>query len=85
MERYVRTRLYARQRAFDVLVEKDLIAFGSPEDVIRVARLYEQAGLTDFLAITNFGGLAHAKVLRSMELMAKHVLPAFRRRLEPAP
>ena len=33
---------------------------------------------TDFLAITNFGGLAHARVLRSMELMARHVLPAFR-------
>ena len=85
MDRYVRTRLYARRRPYELLVEKDLIAFGSPEDVIRVARLYEQAGLTDFLAITNFGGLAHAKVLRSMELMAKHVLSAFRRRLEPAP
>lgn len=80
MDRYVRTRLYAKQRPYELLIEKNLIAFGSPEDVVRVARLYEQAGLTDFLAITNFGGLAHAKVLRSMELMAKHVLPAFRPR-----
>jgi alkanesulfonate monooxygenase SsuD/methylene tetrahydromethanopterin reductase-like flavin-dependent oxidoreductase (luciferase family) len=79
MDRYVRTRLYARQRPYDLLVQKNLIAFGSPEDVIRVARGYEQAGLTDFLAITNFGGLTHAKVLRSMELMARHVLPAFHR------
>ncbi|MBI4627861.1 MAG: LLM class flavin-dependent oxidoreductase, partial [Candidatus Rokubacteria bacterium] len=77
MDRYVRTRLYARQRPYELLVEKSLIAFGSPEDVIRVARRYEQAGLTDFLAITNFGGLEHARVLRSMELLAKHVLPAF--------
>jgi hypothetical protein len=30
------------------------------------------------LAIMNFGGLAHARVPRSMELMARHVLPAFR-------
>ena len=80
MDRYVRTRLYAKQRPYELLIEKNLIAFGSPEDVVRVARLYEQAGLTDFLAITNFGGLAHARVLRSMELMAKHVLPAFRQR-----
>lgn len=78
MDRYVRTRLYARQRPYDLLVDRQLIAFGSPDDVIRVARAYEQAGLTDFLAITNFGGLEHAKVLRSMELMARHVLPAFR-------
>ena len=45
----------------------------------RVARLYERAGLTDFLAIMNFGGLPHARVLRSMELMAEHVLPNFPR------
>jgi alkanesulfonate monooxygenase SsuD/methylene tetrahydromethanopterin reductase-like flavin-dependent oxidoreductase (luciferase family) len=79
MDRYVRTRLYAKQRPFDLLRQKNLIAVGSPEDVIRVARLYEEAGLTDFLAIVNFGGLGHAQVLRSMELMARHVFPAFRR------
>ena len=77
MDRYVRTRLYARQRPYELLVQKNLIAFGSPEDVVRVARLYEGAGLTDFLAITNFGGLEHGKVLRSMEMMARWVFPAF--------
>jgi len=77
MERYVRTRLYARQRPFETLVAKDLVAYGSPEDVIRVARVYERAGLTDFLAIMNFGGLPHDRVLRSMQLMAQHVFPAF--------
>ncbi|MFQ5521760.1 MAG: LLM class flavin-dependent oxidoreductase [Candidatus Methylomirabilia bacterium] len=79
MDRYVRTRLYAKQRPFELLVEKALIAFGSPEDVLAVARRYEAAGLTHFLAITNFGGLEHKKVLRSMELLAREVLPAFRR------
>ncbi len=77
MDRYVRTRLYARQRAFDTLVERDLIAVGGPDDVARVAQRYAAAGLTHFLAITNFGGLAHDKVLRSMERLAKHVLPRF--------
>jgi alkanesulfonate monooxygenase SsuD/methylene tetrahydromethanopterin reductase-like flavin-dependent oxidoreductase (luciferase family) len=77
MDRYVRTRLYARQRPYELLVDKHLIAFGSPEDVVEVARRYEAAGLTHFLAIANFGGLEHAKVLRSMELMARHVLPRF--------
>jgi alkanesulfonate monooxygenase SsuD/methylene tetrahydromethanopterin reductase-like flavin-dependent oxidoreductase (luciferase family) len=78
MERYVRTRLYARQRPYAELVDRDLVAFGTPADVTRVARAYERAGFTDFLAIMNFGGLEHAHVLRSMELMARHVLPAFR-------
>jgi alkanesulfonate monooxygenase SsuD/methylene tetrahydromethanopterin reductase-like flavin-dependent oxidoreductase (luciferase family) len=77
MDRYVRTRLYARQRPFETPVEKDLIAFGSPDDIARVAERYAEAGLTHFLAISNFGGLAHELVLRSMELIAKHVLPRF--------
>ena len=78
MDRYVRTRLYARQRPFELLVEKDLIAFGGPDDLVRIARRYESLGLTHFLAITNFGGLDHAHVLRSMERMAKDVLPLFK-------
>ena len=77
MERYVRTRLYARQRPVELLVKKDLVAFGSPEEIIRIARRYEALGLTHFLAIANFGGLPHASVMASLELMAKHVLPAF--------
>jgi alkanesulfonate monooxygenase SsuD/methylene tetrahydromethanopterin reductase-like flavin-dependent oxidoreductase (luciferase family) len=77
MDRYVRTRLYAKQRSFDLLVQKDLIAFGSPDDVARVAERYADAGLTHFLAITNFGGLEHKRVLRSMERLAKEVLPRF--------
>jgi alkanesulfonate monooxygenase SsuD/methylene tetrahydromethanopterin reductase-like flavin-dependent oxidoreductase (luciferase family) len=78
MGRYVRTRLYAKQRSLDTLIGSDLVAFGSPDDVARVASVYEKAGLTHFLAISNFGGLEHARVLRSMELMARHVLPRFR-------
>lgn len=77
MDRYVRTRLYTKQRAFETLVEKDLIAYGSPDDIVRIARRYADAGLTHFLAIANFGGIEHRRVLRSMEFLAKHVLPKF--------
>jgi alkanesulfonate monooxygenase SsuD/methylene tetrahydromethanopterin reductase-like flavin-dependent oxidoreductase (luciferase family) len=77
MDRYVRTRLYARQRPFELLVERDLVGFGGPDDLIRIARRYERAGLTHLLAIVNFGGLAHPRVLRSMERLATQVLPAF--------
>ncbi|MFI5327745.1 MAG: hypothetical protein ACHQ7H_16045, partial [Candidatus Rokuibacteriota bacterium] len=77
MERYVRTRLYAVQRPFETLVEQNVVAFGDPEEIVRVARLYEAAGFTHLLAISNFGGLPHKQVLRSMELLARHVLPRF--------
>lgn len=75
MERYVRTRLYARQRPYDLLVEKNLVAFGDPEKIIQVARRYQQAGLTHMMAMMNFGGMDHRNVLRSMEMLAKEVLP----------
>jgi alkanesulfonate monooxygenase SsuD/methylene tetrahydromethanopterin reductase-like flavin-dependent oxidoreductase (luciferase family) len=77
MDRYVRTRLYAKQRPFDLLRDKQLIAVGTPDDMVDVVRAYERAGLTHFLAIANFGGLPHDRVLRSMALMARHVLPVF--------
>lgn len=77
MDRYVRTRLYAKQRPFEHIVEKDLVAFGGPADIIRVAKKYEAAGLTHMLSIMNFGGMPHKKVLASMRLMAKEVFPAF--------
>ena len=75
MERYVRTRLYAVQRPFETLVEQDVVAIGDPDEILRVARRYAAIGFTHFLAIANFGGIPHKRVLRSMELMAKHVLP----------
>jgi alkanesulfonate monooxygenase SsuD/methylene tetrahydromethanopterin reductase-like flavin-dependent oxidoreductase (luciferase family) len=77
MDRYVRTRLYAVQRPFETLVEQNVVAFGDPDEIVRVARLYEAAGFTHLLAIANFGGLPHKQVLRSMELLARHVLPRF--------
>ena len=54
-----------------------MVAFGDPDEIVRVARLYEEAGFTNLLAISNFGGLPHKRVLRSMELLARHVLPRF--------
>ena len=77
MDRYVRTRLYAKQRPYGALVEKSLIAYGSPEEVIRVFRRYEACGFTLALPILNFGGLPQKLVLRSMERLAREVLPAF--------
>lgn len=76
MTRYVRTFRPFNPRPYESLVDNDLIAFGGPEDVIRVAHLYASLGFTDFLAITNFGGLEHTKVLRSMERLARDVIPA---------
>lgn len=78
MDRYVRTRLYAKQRPYETLLEKHLIVTGSPDDCARTLQRYEAAGMTHFLAIVNYGGLPHKNVLRSMERLATEVMPAFR-------
>jgi alkanesulfonate monooxygenase SsuD/methylene tetrahydromethanopterin reductase-like flavin-dependent oxidoreductase (luciferase family) len=82
MDRYVRTRLYARQRSFDELVSRDLIAAGDPDEITRILRLYQKAGATDFLAISNFGGMPHQEVLRSMKLLSQDVIPEFSSKAE---
>ena len=74
MERYVRTRLYAKQRTFDLLIEKDLVAFGDPDEIGRVMNRYEEAGMTHMMAINNFGGMPHEKVMRSMKLIGDRLL-----------
>ena len=54
-------------------------AFGSPERVVtQMKRYMHEAGATSFLHQMRIGGLEHKKVMRSMELYAKHVMAALR-------
>lgn len=73
MERYVRTRLYAKKRSFELLIEKDLIAVGDRDEIRRVMNRYEEVGMTHMMAITSFGGFEGERVLRSMELLGEMV------------
>ncbi|MGD9682951.1 MAG: LLM class flavin-dependent oxidoreductase [Candidatus Obscuribacterales bacterium] len=70
LERYVRTRLYARQRSFEELDSRNLLAFGDPEKLSLILDLYEGLGADELLLIVNFGGLGHRDVLASMSRIA---------------
>jgi alkanesulfonate monooxygenase SsuD/methylene tetrahydromethanopterin reductase-like flavin-dependent oxidoreductase (luciferase family) len=61
-------------------VRKQEIGFiGTPPQVIeQIRRLREQAPIAELAIVTNFGGLEHWKVIKTQELFARHVLPAFR-------
>jgi natural product biosynthesis luciferase-like monooxygenase protein len=53
--------------------------FGSPERVVTLMKKYLGRTGTNHLAVEmRIGGLEHKKVLRSMELFAKEVMPALR-------
>ena len=61
----------------DDLLDRYLV-IGTPETCIRqIQRLRRDVGITHFNCSFWFGDLEHARVLRSMELFAREVMPAF--------
>ena len=53
--------------------------FGSPEQCVeRITALRDQHGIGYFGASMSFGSMEHARVMRSMELFAREVMPRFR-------
>jgi len=46
--------------------------------VAQIRRLSQQAPINELAIVSNFGGLEHWKVLKTQELFARHVMPAFR-------
>ena len=54
-------------------------AFGSPERVIKIMKMYmEKLGARHFIVQMRIGGLEHDKVMRSMDLFTREVMPALR-------
>lgn len=61
----------------DDLLERFLV-IGTPDTCIRqIKRIQDLVGITHFNCSFWFGDLEHARVLRSMELFAREVMPAF--------
>jgi alkanesulfonate monooxygenase SsuD/methylene tetrahydromethanopterin reductase-like flavin-dependent oxidoreductase (luciferase family) len=75
---YLDTRQYGRNAKFEDLEEREHLLIGTPEDVINRLRKYQEAGCDHIMMLMNFGGLPHKEVLKSMELVAKEVMPAFK-------
>ena len=79
LDRYVRSRLYARRRSYDELEAAGLILFGDPDQVVDRIRGLEALGVTHLLVLANFGALPAALVRASLERFAKSVMPEFAR------
>jgi alkanesulfonate monooxygenase SsuD/methylene tetrahydromethanopterin reductase-like flavin-dependent oxidoreductase (luciferase family) len=62
----------------DDLLDRFLV-IGTPDTCIRqIKRIQDLVGITHFNCSFWFGDLEHARILRSMELFAKEVMPAFK-------
>lgn len=76
---YLATRQYGKGAAFEDLQAREQLLIGSPEDVIQMIRRYQEIGMDHVMMLMNFGALPHEKVMKSMELVAREVMPAFQR------
>jgi alkanesulfonate monooxygenase SsuD/methylene tetrahydromethanopterin reductase-like flavin-dependent oxidoreductase (luciferase family) len=57
----------------------DRFIIGGPDQCIeQIRRFVQQYGMTHLICRTFFPGMPHAHIMRTLELIAKHVAPAFR-------
>jgi alkanesulfonate monooxygenase SsuD/methylene tetrahydromethanopterin reductase-like flavin-dependent oxidoreductase (luciferase family) len=64
---------------YQEIVDQEIGFIGTPAQVVAQIRcLREQAPITELAVVANFGGLENWKVLKTQELFARQVMPAFR-------
>ena len=55
--------------------EQDMIIIGTPDECLEKIIRYDEVGVDQLLCYVQFGDLPHDKVMRSLELLAKNVIP----------
>jgi alkanesulfonate monooxygenase SsuD/methylene tetrahydromethanopterin reductase-like flavin-dependent oxidoreductase (luciferase family) len=60
---------------YEFLKENDLVAVGGPDEMLRVARRYRDSGADQVLFFLQYGAIAHERVMKSIELIGREVLP----------
>ena len=64
---------------YDEIVDQEIGFIGTPAKVTRqVQALQEKGGIGELAIVSNFGGLDHWKTLKTQQLFAERVIPAFR-------
>src|SRR6266446_3404288 len=59
----------------DKRIAAGAVMVGDPEDCIKVAKMYESAGTDLILMLVQVGAIPHEKVMQTIDLIAKHVMP----------
>ncbi len=63
--------------AFSTLRDSKAVICGDPDQVIESCRAYEAAGVDILLCLVNPHAIPHAKVMQTIELIGKYVIPEF--------
>ncbi len=59
-------------------IESGAFAMGDPDTVIKTLKNYEAAGVDQILCFMQMGNLAHSRIMDSIKLFARHVIPYFK-------
>jgi alkanesulfonate monooxygenase SsuD/methylene tetrahydromethanopterin reductase-like flavin-dependent oxidoreductase (luciferase family) len=54
-----------------------MVVVGNPDEVIRKLEQIERAGIDQAICFKQAGRIPHPNIMRSYELMGRHVLPHF--------
>ena len=63
--------------SLEILQSIGACACGTPDDVVDICRRYEEAGVDLLLCLVNPYDIPHEKVMQTIELVGKHVIPEF--------
>lgn len=64
---------------YEEIVEQEIGFIGTPEKVIQqIKNVQSKGGIGELAIVANFGGIEHWKSIKTQELFAKRVMPAFR-------
>jgi alkanesulfonate monooxygenase SsuD/methylene tetrahydromethanopterin reductase-like flavin-dependent oxidoreductase (luciferase family) len=58
-------------------IQSGAFAMGKPDTVIQVLRKYQETGVDQVLCFMQMGNLAHERIMHSIRLFGRHIIPAF--------
>ena len=68
----------------DTLCDRGVVIGGDPESCIKALKLHEEAGCDQIMILMQTETVSHEKVMKSIELFGKYVLPEFKKSEETA-
>ncbi len=69
----------------DTLCDRGIIIAGDPDSCIKGVQLYEDAGVDQVILIMQTETIPHERVLQSIEMFGKYVIPACRKGTKAKP
>ena len=65
-------------KTFQDHMQSGAFAMGTPDTVIKVLKKYQEAGVDQILCFMQMGNLAHARIMDSIKLFGRYVIPYFK-------